>query len=484
MLIRRKAFLSKFFSLAIYSIVFLFSIYPPGDKDWGLHYRYGEIFVHSGTILRHDIFSSTMPGYAWVNHSWAYDPLVYLITQFTGFTGLGIVGAIIFTLTYVVITRSCRLAWWKIALLSIPYMALGETAIMFGLRSQVISLLFLALTIHIVVSGEKNRNILFFLPLVILIWTNIHGDYIVGLGVSACLMTFSIIREFILTKTLPRQKMKWYGTLFGVSCIITFINPFGYQTYIEFWNHLDNPFKMNIYEWMPIYINCSYCHTTFFSLFSIVIFALILKRKKIDDIPYGLILLIFLIPTIQVRRMMPVYGVIGIYYVARVLKHVHWDIQKFKSSMYLAALCFVLTIEYGVFYRIPHYKLLQFSEKDYCSFASNCSVSSVEYLRQNPPQGLGFNFYDWGGYYIGKGIPAKLFIDGRMSTWKKGSYSPFQDYLDINYYGDIDKFNKYHFSWVLIPQESSLTPYLQSASMSAKWRLKFQDGITTYYVKL
>ena len=72
-------FLDRGLTGLIYSALFVYLIYPYSDFDWGWHYRYGEYFFTHHQILRHDIFSWTMPGYEWVNHSWLYDLVLYVL---------------------------------------------------------------------------------------------------------------------------------------------------------------------------------------------------------------------------------------------------------------------------------------------------------------------------------------------------------------------------------------------------------------------
>ena len=57
----------------LYFAVFIFSINLPTDPDLGWHLKYGQYFFKTGEILRENIFSTMMPYYNWVNHSWASD---------------------------------------------------------------------------------------------------------------------------------------------------------------------------------------------------------------------------------------------------------------------------------------------------------------------------------------------------------------------------------------------------------------------------
>jgi len=53
---------------------------------------------------------------------------------------------------------------------------------------------------------------------------------------------------------------------------------------------------------------------------------------------------------------------------------------------------------------------------------------------------------------IGKGVPVKLFIDGRMDVWiNKNGYSPFSDYNDIlSGTNNLQNSNNMIFKWLFI----------------------------------
>lgn len=102
----RKLFLNlvenkeRYLSLLIYIVLFLFLLYPYRDYDWGWHFKQGEYLITHGSLYLKDTFSSTLPGYEWINHEWLYDPLVYVIFSTTSFLGLSIMGAIVAFFTF------------------------------------------------------------------------------------------------------------------------------------------------------------------------------------------------------------------------------------------------------------------------------------------------------------------------------------------------------------------------------------------------
>ena len=74
----------------IYLAVFIFSINLPTDPDLGWHLKYGEFFFKKGSILQDNIFSTMMPDYKWVNHSWASDALIYFVNNSAGVIGISL----------------------------------------------------------------------------------------------------------------------------------------------------------------------------------------------------------------------------------------------------------------------------------------------------------------------------------------------------------------------------------------------------------
>ena len=60
----------------------------------------------------------------------------------------------------------------------------------------------------------------------------------------------------------------------------------------------------------------------------------------------------------------------------------------------------------AVFFRWPAYQALwRDPAQAYSTWGNYCSPDLVRFLIKHPPEGRGFNFYDWGGYLIGSGVP-------------------------------------------------------------------------------
>lgn len=478
----------KVYSFFVYLIVFLSSVFPYGDKDWGWHYKYGEYLFQHESILRIDIFSWTMAGYQWINHSWLYDPLLYVLTNFFGFTGLSLAGALVSLITFYFAIANFRLTYWKKAILALFFLLIGEVGIYAGLRSQVISTMFFAILMFLLIRSRKTIKTLFFLPLLFLVWANMHGDFTLGLGIVVIFLVPYWLIDYFKAKKINVKKFITYILVALASFGVTFVNPFGYQIYLESLRHFNNPYLKAVYEWLPIYQNCSNCHNSTFFVYIFLLavgFLYFIKKKNLFSIPYIILTALLIFPTIDTQRFLPVFMIVTLPFAADFLSNIKWNPDKYRIEKYLVGLIVIVLLEFNLYTRFSHnYHIYNFTEENYCYFSSNCSVKAVNYLISHPPQGKGFNFYDVGGYLIGKGIPAKVFVDGRMHLWKDNNYTAFGDGMEMYYGKNYNKFKEYGFSWAFIEDSSDLAKQFFSSDNLGKWRLEFRDGNTDYFVKV
>jgi hypothetical protein len=107
-------------------------------------------------------------------------------------------------------------------------------------------------------------------------------------------------------------------------------------------------------------------------------------------------------------------------------------------------------------------------------------AKAVVYLRENLPQGNIFSDYGWGGFLIWQLPQKKVFVDGRMPSWRFNppnlfeSPSAYDEYLKIVNW-EIpyqDAFKKYDIDTVLFPtKESSLTNLLEEKLRNLETKL-------------
>ncbi|MGH7411215.1 MAG: hypothetical protein ACREJ6_09215 [Candidatus Methylomirabilis sp.] len=444
-----------------------------------------------------DIYTWSMSGYLWVNHEWLYDPLVYLLFQAGGFFALSLAGAVVAVVIFWLAVFPSRLSYWTLAILAFFYYHLTSGVYWQGLRPQMIGILFIVLLLDLLhrwrprtledrthpITRTLHDYCLF--PCFFLLWANLHGTFAIGVLVFTIFVALQYI-PYTRQEGTTRQ-IHILSVSYVCSILATFLNPFGYGVYLEALRHAHHPLLKYILEWVPVQFPSGFYFL--FLSYTLIVTALFLVRRNPQDVSFLLVFLIFFYLALGARRYMAVYVAGTLPYAALALRSVPIHIERSR----LASFCFVLIClactVVVLFQKLPEdrtYKLASYNFEDYCDLGPKCSEGLTRYLKEQPPVGKGLNYYDWGGYLIGREVPAKLFIDGRMHLWSlPNGYQPFWDYRRMYYDGDIALFNQYAFDWFLLGADSNLLQKLIRARARdiGTWTVKYEDSRAVYAVR-
>lgn len=460
-----------------YIAVFLSSIYPYRDKDWGWHYKYGEYLFAHGKILMEDIYSWTMSGFPWRNHEWLFDPIIYVIFKYSGYIGASLAGALVLMACFYFLTKKFILNYWQLAIAGFFFVGLTQTGAFEGLRSQILALLPLSLLIYVLMGSSENLKRLWLLPPLMLLWVNLHGSFVYGLMIIGIYFAIYFFR-------FPKKRWLFIG-IGLLSILVTLFNPFVLGVYYEALIHSTSPYLQNVFEWMPITSCFNNCSLPSFYVYLVLVVLAFIELPNMQNLPLLITGIILGFLTFNYRRNEPTFVVVTLPIVASYLASLKIDLAKYKFVPFLFLIGTVAVIEYNLVNRLPGFDYYKFNEQDYCKYGSGCSPQLANVLKIDPPQGRGFNFYDWGGYLIGKDVPVKLFIDGRMHLWETSDgYMPFADYVAIYFNLDFAKFNQYGISWVVVPRDSDFARAFLAGKAEGTWVTKFRDETSIYFVKI
>jgi hypothetical protein len=258
--------------------------------------------------------------------------------------------------------------------------------------------------------------------------------------------------------------------------------------YVEAWRHFGNPHLTYVVEWMAP--NFSEATGLLFLAYTLVVAYGFFARKKLADVPALLVAAGTFYMAVSSRRHVAVFVVLTLPIVALVIKDLRFRVGQVVR---VGAVVAVVTALFGFTVwerRGDYYNLLHPSMQTYCTYGPHCSEGLTEYLLQHPPVGRGFNFYDWGGYLIGRGVQAKLYIDGRMHLWERSNFQPMANYRAIYVMNDLEAFRAHKFDWILVPRNSDFVKNLVAAVSpstgvreSDQWIVKYQDDRVLYAVR-
>jgi hypothetical protein len=200
------------------------AIGTPADADlWG-HLTFGRDILERKQIVQADAYSFTSDR-AWVNHEWLSETTFAATYQAAGATGLVLLKVAFIAFLLGLLWRHLRAqgiaATSGLALITLAF--LGTFWRMHTMRPQLFSVLFFAVLLIVMVGAEQGRRWrLLIAPPLMAIWVNVHGGWIVGLGVLGLWTAMRILD--------PRVAMndRLQAAAIGIAAVgATLLNPYG-----------------------------------------------------------------------------------------------------------------------------------------------------------------------------------------------------------------------------------------------------------------
>ncbi len=392
------------------------------DPDFGWHLRMGQLILAKG-IPKTDPFSYTMPSYPFVDHEWGSNVLIALLYPLVGMVGLSSIFAFLATFSLV-------FSYKQIPNLSRPFSlipVLLAQSVLFafsGIRTQIITWFFFSLLLVFIFNEKMWRRWRLALPFLFFIWANMHGGFFVGIvAIGACVGLKAFQKKTI--------DLVDFAVLL-MSILATVVNPYGWRVWWEVWMQVsDNSLRWTIFEWLPAVFTLNGPLWVFIAFSTSI---LLRYRSKIGVVRSTFFLLFLLSGILSVRNI-PLWILIGIPTTSVTLSLFFQEaisrqngenrFRKASRAFFLIVLVFIL---------------LQMILDFRTMFASSKSFypeQAVRYLQSHAFSGQVFSEYGWGGYLIWKFPEKKVFVDGRMPSWRWISPSPkesdyaFRDYLDV-----------------------------------------------------
>lgn len=349
--------------------------------------------VDGGHVLTQDFLSYT-PVHTWWDHEWGAGVIFYFFLKYFGAYSLIILQAlmifgIFFTASKVIKLRTDKPPY------NILFYFFALMAVMQNLnapiRCHLFSFLFFTIFIYIFEKVRRGSDkLLYLIPVIVLFWNNIHGGVVAGLGIMAM---------YALGEFLNKKPFKKYLITLAVSCLVLFINPWGFD-YIKFLLMANTMKRPHIIEWWGLFSKYYLFKHIIFKIFMLCVCAaefIQIKKEswqKIDKVKY-IVLLSTLYLAISHVKLLPFFAIASLCFV-------YEDLPQLKDKAVCYALIFI--------------SLLTFAIK---SFSVPIGidvypVKEVEFIKQNNLKGNILTNFGLGSYVSYKLHPNNLiFMDGR-----------------------------------------------------------------------
>ena len=402
--------------------IFLLFFLAPIDTDLGWHLRYGEYFWQTGEFLRENTLTYFLKNYEWSNSYSLYQPLVFGIYKFCGIFGIaaasGIIGVLIFWIFGKINPRLT-----KINLpLFLAAVFFGWNVFALGFRAQIFSILGVVATFWLLGKSVANRKLLFWFPVIFIVWANFHGGFVLGL----LLLGFFTVNSFFTDRknSLPLAAATIIST--AAACA----NPYGCNIFAEAWQHVEVPLENLIAEWVP---PSPLAQSLIITAVVILIFGIWQSRNR-EKIFWSLALAAFAFLAFGAKRHLPIFAFAGILALAEIFAEEFQKIESGKFPALVRNLLLIFGVPFLIFVNLPANLAPLRSAENYChNIPRNYPCEAIDFLAARKTVGKNiFSQFEWGGFLEWQLPQNRYFVDGRMPAWStENGKSPYTIYLEI-----------------------------------------------------
>lgn len=445
---------------------FGYTIMRGSDLWW--HIAGGDWMLANRTIFVREPFAFTAVGQWWLNDAWLSDVIFSAWVAAFGMESLAYWKWLVMVVTWLVLFRvATRVSGDRTAAFAATTFGLAVAEPFLDIRPQLYSFLGFALLLDLCV----GRRPPLWLPLVFLIWANLHAGFVLGLAALPLLLAPIYLDN-------PRQR-RYLGAVFAACVALCALNPNGLEVIVRPLRYAfdtTSPFR-RLGEWRPPFEPGgiqSWLYPYAIGAFAIAVAVgggLQLQRGRKGAATWLSVVAVAgltLFLSLRSRRIVPFFAIAQTLVLAGVLAPAWAPVARRIPVLLPPLVALVL----GLYWLLPYpQRTYAF---DYLTASYEFPVETTNYIEHNRLGGRVFNYYNWGGYLnLRTGGRMQVFIDGRADT--VFTDANFQDYLKVLHGqpGWRDVVDASAAEWFLWPTDSGST--VQSLLADGTWELIYQD---------
>ena len=392
--------------------------YVPTDPDYWWHLKTGQLIVETGALPRVDDFSYTASGHRWVTHEWLSEVAWYVIQERVGYVGNVALFAVLGTAVSLLVYATCRsrgLGEPAAAILMLWAWALSMPSA--NVRAQLLTVLLAALVALLLTRYRQGQTrALWPVPLLFVVWVNLHGGYLVGLVLLGLTCAGEAMSRMSGRHGAPLRPLL---AITALSILATLLNPHGLDALAYPFSYAGtaNASMRYIVEWQsPDF------HKPHFLLFAAsLLLAMVLGVSRRPLGPTEALWTLALgLMALQSGRHIPIYAVVVTPILgARLAQEIPLltrPLSGWRRPKLLGVSWILLALA------VPRVALaaddLGSTQLGREPNGATYPAAAVEYLRSARLDGNLYNSYYFGGYLVYQLHPQRrVFIDGRADVY-------------------------------------------------------------------
>lgn len=396
------------------------------DPDFWGQLAFGSDIIENGRFPRKDFYSYMPVKDIWINHEWGTAVIFSWIYKNVG-------GIMFLKMTiWMIITLACyrigrRENSYPIYIFLIYMICFSDFFIGINNRPYLFTYLFFAIFLWVINRYEKDKNIIFALPFINILWANTHGGMVAGLG---------ILGIFFLADWYENRKIDYRIGLSLALCLLSpMINPYG----VDYYTYLVPAVFMNrwyIGEWRAMDLMDFDMLNNYKILLGIIILSIpfSFERKKLYQY---LILILTVYVSLKHIRHTPFFFIASMAFLPGILSNISFIPSLFKKAHVASAVALLgLIISLSSLTKrfTGNERIMNLVTPVH--YNQNGGYIVPRYMvRLIKTKGLKGNMaveFAWGEYIIRElGDRCKVSIDGRLETvYPKESIDAYFDFVN------------------------------------------------------
>jgi hypothetical protein len=363
-------------------------------------------------------------------------------------------------------------------------------------RPQLAGLVCFTLVFMMTTAPVWRRWYVWAIPVIFACWSNLHGSFIMGLGLLGAMTAGRAVDVWLRTKKLKyvfaEQTVRSLFFALELSATAVLLNPYGIAAYPEVFSVSGSPNMESLLEWAPLTLRMKQGRAAAcIALALVACYRLSPRRVTVREV----LLLTGLGAAMMWHcRMIVWWAPVAAYYLGL---HAAAAWKKYRHApapspargglwsvivVGIAWICFAFTPFGFVVMHGPQKDARAAETQKRNSLSRQTPVEIADYLRRHPPQGQVFNTYEWGDYLLWAGPEnLQVFVNSHAHLIPEEVWA---DYLTIVRGGTgwEEKLDRYGVNMVIVDQFEH-GDMIKAIEKLDGWEKKFSDRTGAVFVR-
>lgn len=402
-------------TLAVGALYWFCNYRPLWHTDlWG-HLSYGRHIWQAGRLPLTEPLMPLAKGVHFVGTEWLSQLLGYAVMKSAGVAGLQALYALSISLCAVLLLamihrRTHRAAFSLLGLVAFLW---GEWQQLLIVRPQLAGLVCFLVLLTRLTERRPSRWDWAIIPATVALWANLHGSFVVGIGLVGC---FCAGRAIDLLRKTRSPRAVWRDgevrrtlLLTELAAAAALLNPYGVQLYAEVLTFSSNPNLAVLLDWQPLHLRMAQGQAmAAIALALMLVYRLTPRRITATEV---LLLVGLGLAAMWTSRLIVWWAPIAAWCLAVHASAVWKSFRRHPAAAPSPRNGRWTVVTVGLVWIFFAYtpfglQLLHGRAPDIRKAVSPLTpIDAVEYLQKHPPQGQVFNTYEWGDYLLWAGPP-------------------------------------------------------------------------------